>query len=285
MRYRRPPPLIGTVVKVVGNPLEQRRTHHFKYRRCNQTGHAKYPVAMWCDVRWDAPANGEEVTITGYHTGRFGMHYLRLVTEDEDPRNDPRNVALREEMRRQLALKEAVAQQFRTRSALGHEATNSGDDSSRLPSAKGSRPRSADKASSTGSKTPGMGHTPRYWADSQAATESRAYHSQEALNRGLDFAGKEKALDRIGAAQRFWDDEAEETPNQRRLRRFSAGHRPNSSSHLAQQVSLRGALTPHLHRYICTHSHASCAHAHARAWGHTPDASAHRDEEHHNHLI
>lgn len=241
VRYRRPPPLIGTVVNVVGDPLEQKRTHNFKYRRCNQTGHAKYPVAMWCDVRWDAPPTGQEVTITGYHTGRFGMHYLKLVTEDEDPRNDPRNVALRKEMQRQLELKEAIAKQFQARSVHGvefeHKDPASGD-GSRLPSAKGSRPRSGDKGS-TGSRTPGTGHTPRYWADSQASTESRAYHSQEALNLGLDFAGKQKALDRLGVAQRFWDDAAEETPDQRRLRRFSAGHRPNSSSHQAQQEIIK----------------------------------------------
>lgn len=235
VRYRRPPPLIGTVVKVVGDPLEEKRIHHFKYRRCNQTGHAKYPIAMWCDVRWDAPAKGDEVTITGYHTGRFGMHYLKLVTEDEDPRNDPRNIALREDVQRQLALNEAVAQRFQARAVAGadNDRESASASSSRLPSAKGSRPRSAD--GSNGSRTPGTGHTPRYWADSQASTQNRAYHSQEALDQGFDFAGKKKTLDRLVVAQKFWDDPAEETPNQRRLRRFSAGHRPGSSSHLAQQ--------------------------------------------------
>jgi len=235
VRYRRPPPLIGTVVKVVGDPLEEKRTHDFKYRRCNQTGRAKYPVAMWCDVRWDAPAKGQEVTITGYHTGRFGMHYLKLVTEDEDPRNDPRNIALREDVQRQLALNDAVAQRFQARAVAGadNDRESATTSSSRLPSAKGSRPRSADD--SNGSRTPGTGHTPRYWADSQASTHSRAYHSQEALDQGFDFAGKQKTLDRLVVAQKFWDDPAEETPNQRRLRRFSAGHRPGSSSHQAQQ--------------------------------------------------
>jgi hypothetical protein len=112
--YRRPPALIGTVVKVVGDPLEQKRVHTFKYRRCNQTG-ATYPVAMWCDVRWDAPASGTEVTTTGYHTGRFGLHYLVLVDAADDPMNDPKNIRLRKEKAEQLELQEAVARRIRAK--------------------------------------------------------------------------------------------------------------------------------------------------------------------------
>ena len=112
--YRRPPPLIGTVVKVVGDPLEQKRVHTFKYRRCNQMG-ATYPVAMWCDVRWDAPASGAEVTTTGYHTGRFGLHYLVRVDAADDPMNDPKNIRLREEKAKQLELQEAVARRVRAK--------------------------------------------------------------------------------------------------------------------------------------------------------------------------
>ena len=50
VKYRRPPPLIGTVVRVVGDPTEQKRVHDFKYRRCHETAQV-YPVVMWCDVR------------------------------------------------------------------------------------------------------------------------------------------------------------------------------------------------------------------------------------------
>jgi len=162
--YRRPPPLIGTILKVVGDPLEQKRNHSFKYRSCYHTLGVNYPIAMWCDVRWDAPAGGQEVSITGYHTGRFGMMYLWMVDEEEDPMNDPRNIALREDKAKQLALQAAVAKRLRDRALIFPEIK--GASQTQGPGVQQSRPESAN--GSGGSRTPGTGFTPRYWADSQA---------------------------------------------------------------------------------------------------------------------
>ena len=278
--HRRPPPLIGTVVRVVGDPLEQKRVHSFKYRRCNQSGKAVYPCAMWCDVRWDAPSKGEEVTITGYHTGRFGMHYLLLVTEEEDIANHPKNIRLREENEAQLALKEAVAQRVMDRAQSnatldkaerdndedtvdgGAETDTVNDDrapvqdvdstgaDTRPKTGSVSRPatkassRSSRKGSSAGSRTPGQGFTPRYWADSQASTEHRAYHSREAIKMGLDPLGKEKVLNRLGVADAYWTLDCEETPEERLLRRYSAGNRPDSSSHIDPNTGRRRESRP-----------------------------------------
>ena len=229
VRYRRPPPLIGTVVRVVGDPLEQKRVHTFKYRRCNQTGHASYPVAMWCDVRWDAPAGGVETTVTGYHTGRFGLHYLLRVDEADDPKNDPKNIRLREEKAKQLELQEAVARRVRAQALVIPV-----DD---VPPGSGSRPgtRDGDRSAgattpSSGARTPGQRFTPRYWGEGQASTHHRAYHSKEALEMALDPSGHAKALDRFGIADQYWTQEPNESKMERQLRRYSAGHRPNSSS-------------------------------------------------------
>jgi hypothetical protein len=237
VRYRRPPPLIGTVVRVVGDPLEQKRVHTFKYRRCNQTGHANHPVAMWCDVRWDAPAGGAEATVTGYHTGRFGLHYLLRVDEADDPNNDPKNIRLREEKAKQLELQEAVARRVRARALIVP------DDA---PSGSGSRPATRDgersagtMTPSSGARTPGSGFTPRYWGEGQASTHHRAYHSREALEMGLDPAGQAKALDRFGVAEDYWTREPSESKTELQLRRYSAGHRPNSSSFLTQQEIIK----------------------------------------------
>jgi hypothetical protein len=225
VRYRRPPPLIGTVVNVVGDPLQQKRNYSFKFRRCNQSGHTVYPCAMWCDVRWDAPANGEEITVTGYHTGRFGMHYLVLVPTEEDPENDPKNVKLREDTEKHLAMQEAIAARVRERAIS----------ESRPSTGKSSVSRPSTGKSSRGSRTPGDGFTPRYWQGSQAATEHRAYHSQEAIKLGLDPAGKQKTLDRLEVADDYWTRPAPETPDERLLRRYAAGHRPLSSSGIVQE--------------------------------------------------
>jgi hypothetical protein len=184
VKYRRPPPLIGTVVKVVGDPMEQKHVHEFKYRRCNQTNRSDLPIAMWCDVLWDAPANGQEITITGYHTGRFNLHYLWLVAEEDDPFNDHKNVRLREETAKKRELQEAIAKRVRERVS-----------DTMLPAVKGATGEQSRPAS--GTRTPGSGFTPRYWSESQAATEQRNYHSKEALERGLDPAGQEKALERM----------------------------------------------------------------------------------------
>jgi len=82
----------------------------------------------------------------------------------------------------------------------------------------------------------------------QAATEKRQYHSKEAIEMGLDPAGQEKALERMAIADHFWTAPADENPVQRRLRRYSAGHAPNSASAfahaetIASRPSSRGSM-------------------------------------------
>jgi len=55
----------------------------------------------------------------------------------------------------------------------------------------------------------------------------------------LDPSGLEKTLDRFGVAEQYWFKDPEETPPERQLRRYSAGHRPSSSSWLAQQEIIK----------------------------------------------
>ena len=106
--------------------------------------------------------------------------------------------------------------------------------------ATGDGERSAgSKSAGSGPRTPGSGFTPRYWGEGQASTHHRSYHSKEALVVSLDPSGLEKTLDRFGIAEHYWSKDPEETPSERQLRRYSAGHRPGSSSWLTQQEIIK----------------------------------------------
>jgi hypothetical protein len=103
----------------------------------------------------------------------------------------------------------------------------------------GERSAGSKSAGSGGARTPGSGFTPRYWGEGQVSTHHRSYHSKEALVVSLDPSGLEKTLDRFGVAEHYWSKDPEETPSERQLRRYSAGHRPGSSSWLTQQEIIK----------------------------------------------
>jgi len=150
------------------------------------------PIAMWCDVRWDAPRvkwdlikreflpdeDGKEETCTGYNTGRFGLYYLLVVDEKDDPNNDPKNIRLRQEKAKRLEHLEAIAAQVRERASPGRKKSE-GEGEIHLPEVNGAVPRPTSGASSSSGKsrsssassvrTVGSGYTPRYWADSQVS--------------------------------------------------------------------------------------------------------------------